>query len=80
MSKTKTIKSDKLAELTKLLEDSNIKVTIKDNSDNCINLKLVSEDALTIIATNLKQYNELGISTDSVIDGNSYDIYVEVIK
>lgn len=80
MSKTKTIKSDKLAELTKLLEDSNIKVTTKDNSDNCINLKLVSEDALTVIATNLKQYNELGISTDSVIDGNSYDIYVEVIK
>lgn len=78
MTKNKTV--NQLDKLIKLLEDSEVKVSTKDNNDNCINLKLVSEDALTVIANNLKQYNELGISTDSVIDGNSYNIYVEVIK
>lgn len=77
---TKKTKVNNLDELISVLKDNEVKVSIKDNSDNCINLKLVSEDALTVIATNLKQYNELGVSTDSVIDGNSYDIYVEVIK
>lgn len=77
---TKKTKVNNLDELISVLKDNEVKISTKDNSDNCINLKLVSEDALTVIATNLKQYNELGISTDSVIDGNSYDIYVEVIK
>lgn len=80
MSKTKTIKSD-LNTLITALESKDIKVTTKSDTTNCINLKLTSDNALDVIVAKLVELavnNEVVISANSLVENNSYDIYIEI--
>lgn len=84
-------KTTNLNTLVELLTNANIKVTIDDltNTENTVNYKLISTDALTVITNNLIELNkasettslreELVIDSNSVISDNEVDLIVKVV-